>query len=255
VTLSSNLSGNLSTNIMTRRKLDRHYVVKANDRSAGGAIATGCKAIHALLVEADVRTAKAIAEDLSRNSVRVTAVGTLSDAKVFLRHSEIQIDVVILALRLPDGRGESLLRDIEALSRQPAVVITSAFLSELREDALEYRPVMVPKPVNTCALLRIVRTVASGYTRPIINRFITAYDLSRREKEALVLVSQGLKAKEVAVRMRCSEPTAYGHLARACTKIGCTDYHGILARLFAFACQAVGHTPPDHKAFTDHIAR
>jgi DNA-binding CsgD family transcriptional regulator len=77
------------------------------------------------------------------------------------------------------------------------------------------------------------------------------------ETEAIVLVAQGLKPKEIAGRMHCSEPTAYGHLTRVCAKTGCNDYHEVVAKLLAFACQAVGHTPPDHRACLDpeHAAR
>jgi DNA-binding NarL/FixJ family response regulator len=200
-------------------------------------------------VEDDSCAADAIARDFGRNAVSVTVARTLADARVFLRQSPNPVDVVILELRLPDGRGESLLPDIEVCSRQPAVIITSAFLPDLRADALAYRPVAIAKPVSTAALLRIVRTVVGGYARPVIKRFVTGFDLSKRETEAIVLVAQGLRAKKIAERMHCSEPTVYGHLARVSAKIGCSDYHEVVARLFAFACQALGHTPPDHKAF------
>lgn len=207
------------------------------------------KPIHVLLVENDSIAAEAITRDFGRNMVIVTTMTSLAGAKAFLRQRSNRVDVVVLALRLPDGRGESLLSDIEACARQPAVVIVSSFLPDLRSDALEYRPVVVAKPISTRALLRTVRTVVGGYARPVIQRFVTSFNLSKRETEAIALVAQGCKPKEVADRMSCSEPTVYGHLARACAKAGCSDYHEVVARLFAFACQTLGHTPPDHRAF------
>jgi DNA-binding CsgD family transcriptional regulator len=97
--------------------------------------------------------------------------------------------------------------------------------------------------------------VAGGYARPVIQRFVTTFGLSKRETEAIALASQGLKAKEIAGRMRCSEPTVYGHLSRICTKTGCCDYHEVVAKLFAFACRAVGHTPPDHRTYRGRIKK
>jgi DNA-binding NarL/FixJ family response regulator len=233
---------------------DRRYVAGQNDICAACGIASASgRLIRVLLVEADSCAAEAIARDFSRNSVDVTVECTVADARAFLRQSTNPIDVVILALCLPDGRGESLLPDIEACQRQPAVIVTSSFLPELGAEALAYRPVIVAKPVSTMALLRMVRTVVGGYARPVIKRFITSFDLSKRETEAIVLVAQGLKPKEIADRMHCSEPTAYGHLARVCAKIGCSDYHEVVARLFAFACQSLGHTPPDHRAFVSGV--
>jgi hypothetical protein len=57
--------------------------------------------------------------------------------------------------------------------------------------------------------------------------------------------------KEIAERMNCSAPTVYGHLDRICEKTHCQDYHEVVAKLFSFACQARGHTPPDLNAFRD----
>jgi len=211
------------------------------------------KPIRVLLVEDDSCAAAAIEHDFSRSALSVTVARTLADARASLLHSTHPFDVVILELRLPDGRGESLLPDIEACSRQPAVIIYSSFLSELRADALEYRPVAVAKPVSTALLLRTVRTVVHGYARSVIERFVRRFSLSKRETEAIVLVTQGLKAKEIAARMICSEKTVYAHLTRACEKAGCRDYHEVVGRLFAFTCQALGHTPPDHAAFTGPV--
>jgi DNA-binding NarL/FixJ family response regulator len=170
-----------------------------------------------------------------------------------LRETTSHFDVVVIEIHLPDGRGESLLPNIEACSRQPAVILTSARGTGIRADALEYRPISVTKPISPAALLRVVRTVVGGYTRAVIRRFVEGFALSGREIEAVVLVAQGLKPKEVAQRMNCSEPTIYCHLTRASGKTGCKHYQEIIAKLFAFACQSVGHTPPDHRAFVDRI--
>jgi DNA-binding NarL/FixJ family response regulator len=207
--------------------------------------------ISVLLVEDDPDITHAIVQDFGLGGVDVRVAPTLAAARELLRQQSTSIDIVILELRLPDGRGESLLPDIDACPRQPGAIITSAFLPELRAEALEYRPVAMAKPVSTAALLRVVRTVAAGYTMPLIRRFVRRFHLSRRETAAMALLAVGLNAKEIAFRLGCSEKTVYAHLARICAKTGSCDHYALVGRLLAFSCQATGHTPPDHAAFVD----
>ena len=205
------------------------------------------KPLRVLLVDDDVDATTVIESEFGRNGVSVIVATNLAHARVLLRQRPV--DVVLLEIYLPDGRGESLLPDIEACSRQPAVVITSAFLPDLQSCALEYRPLALSKPVDAHALLRMVRTVARGYAQPAMQRFIKRFNLTNREAEAIRFVARGLKAKEIAERMHCSEKTVYAHLLRACAKTGCQDYHEVVGKILAFTCSELGHTPPDHPAF------
>lgn len=209
------------------------------------------KPLRVLLVDDDADATTAIESEFGRNGVSVIVATNLADARVLLRHRPV--DVVLLEIRLPDGRGESLLPDIEACSRQPALIITSAFLPGLQSCALEYRPLALSKPVDAHSLLRMVRTVARGYAQPAMERFIKRFNLTNLEAEAIRFVARGLKAKEIADRMHCSEKTIYAHLARACKKTGCNDYHEVVALILAFTCHALGHTPPEHAAFVDSV--
>lgn len=204
-----------------------------------------------LLVEDDQVVTETIMRDFGRNGVSVTVASTLAEATAILREGPANADVVILELRLSDGRGEALLPVIEECQRQPAAIILSSFLRELGPDALAYRPVAIPKPVSTAVLLRIVNAVAAGYTLQIIKRFVRRFDLSKRESETIALLAQGHGAKEIAKQLDCSEKTVYFHLTRACQKASCRDYHELFGRLFAFTCQALGHTPPEYPAFID----
>jgi DNA-binding NarL/FixJ family response regulator len=163
----------------------------------------------------------------------------------------VRIDVVVLAAHLADGRGESLLADIEGCLRQPSVIMTGALVSDLQPFALQFRPVTVPKPVSAPALLAIVETVVGGYAVPAMTRFVARFGLSRREGQATVLLARGLRAKEIASEMCCSEKTVYAHLFRVCKKVDCSDSHEVVCKLLAFTCHTLGHTPPDHAAFVD----
>jgi DNA-binding NarL/FixJ family response regulator len=227
----------------------------ARNPSFGSKAGRRDRPISVLLVDGDDVTAERIRTYFARNRVLVTVAPTLAAARALLDCGQLPIDVVILELRLTDGRGESLLADLEVRSRQPAVIVTSSSLSDLRADAWEYRPIAVTKPVASAVLLRMVRTVVGGYARPVIERFVTRCSLTKREAEAIVLVARGLRAKEIAERMRVREPTVYTHLTNICAKTDCSDYHEIVAKLFSFACQTIGHTPPDHTAFAEAMSR
>lgn len=207
------------------------------------------RSLHVLLVEDDPQAARVVAKDFGSRGIRVTVARTVAEGREFLHASSTEVDVVILDLRLPDGRGESLLPDIEGCSRRPPVLITSACLSQLQVEALEYRPAAVPKPVTTETLLRMVRVLAEGYARPIIKRFVAHFKLTKREAEALTLAVHGQRAKEIAQQMCCSEQMVYAHLAHACKKTSSRDYHEVVGKVFAFACHTVDHSCDHHETF------
>lgn len=88
----------------------------------------------------------------------------------------------------------------------------------------------------------------------IVNRLLGRFRLSKRETEATILLAQGLRAKQIAHQMSCSEKTVYAHLARVCKKTGRRDQHELVCVLLAFACNLVD-TPaaalPDLPASVD----
>jgi DNA-binding NarL/FixJ family response regulator len=207
--------------------------------------------ISVLLVDADLQFAHAVARDFVRNGLVVKLASTLESARRHLREDPTQIDVVVLDLCLPDGRGESLLSELDVRPRQPAVIMTSTFSPEYQASAFEYRPATILKPVSTAALQRLVQAVAKGYAWPAVKRFTRLFRLTKREEEVTTFLAHGLKPKEIADRLHCHEKAVYAVLSRLCTKTYCLDYHQVLGKLFEFACQALGRTPPEYPAFVD----
>lgn len=208
------------------------------------------KPVTVLLVESDSFVRDAIVRESTREGLAVRTARTPANARSLMGQGCNRVDVVVLALQLRDGRGESLLPDVEACLRQPAVVITSGVLPDLQPGAFEHRPVIVPKPVSAASLLRSVGTVVDGCEQ-ICRRFAKRYELSKREVQATILLAQGLRAKQIAQEMCCSEKTIYAHLTHVCKKAGCRDSHEVVCMLLAFACRALGHSPPEHAAFAD----
>lgn len=204
--------------------------------------------IRVLLLDDDPAVADDIVRNFTLNGLLVEVACTLAEARALLRERH-RVDVAIVTLALPDGRGESLLADLESCTRQPAVIITNASAPDLEPGVLERRPVVVPKPVNPGALLRIVRTVARGYAGPGIRRFVDHFHLTKREAEATVLLTQGLGVKEIAQRMSCTDKAVYKNLASVCRRTRCCDAREVVCKVLAFAYDANGHTPLEFPAF------
>lgn len=241
--------------IVQRHKMDALAGGRLAGRCNTAAVAVGarCKGrpISVLLVDADLQFTRSVARNFGRNGLLVKVAGTLAEARVVLREDSTPLDVVVLALRLPDGRGESLLAELDVRPRQPAVIMTTALAPEFESSAFEYRPVTVLKPVSGASLKRLVQSVARGYAWPAIKRFTRLFGLTKREEEVTTFLAHGLMPKEIADRLHCREKAVYAVLARVCKKTHCLDYHQVLGRLFEFACQALGRTLPEYPAIPD----
>jgi DNA-binding CsgD family transcriptional regulator len=71
--------------------------------------------------------------------------------------------------------------------------------------------------------------------RDIVHELSRSFHFTRRETEASTLLADGLRAKEIAHAMSCSDKMVYAHLARVCQKTGCRDTHEFVCSLLAFA--------------------
>jgi len=85
--------------------------------------------------------------------------------------------------------------------------------------------------------------VDSPVVREVVHRVLKRFNLSTRETEAVLFVAEGLRAKEIAAHMSCSEKTVYAHLARVCKKTGCRDYHEVVCTVLAFVCRVASQPP------------
>ncbi len=108
---------------------------------------------HALIVEDDAGSRMALTKILQRRGWDVTAVGTLAEG---MRELQDTPEVVILDLTLPDGEGETLLRQIRGQHLQTCVAVTTGaddrgrlqHIQQLGADAV------LSKPLNVAALLQ-----------------------------------------------------------------------------------------------------
>ncbi|MER8072172.1 response regulator transcription factor [Streptomyces sp. NPDC094034] len=157
------------------------------------------------------------------------------------RGPALRPDVAVLDVRLPDGDGITVCRELR--SRMPGLaclMLTSfddddALLDAIMAGAAGY----VLKEIKGSDLVDAVRTVASG--RSMLDPATTARlmsslrgedaaqerrepdalaGLSPREREILGLIGEGLTNRQIGERLYLSEKTVKNHISRLLSKLG-----------------------------------
>ncbi len=147
-----------------------------------------------------------------------------------------QPDVVIVDLHLPGMGGAELTSKILACSPRSKIIILSSF-SEEREiiDAVEAGALSyLMKDSSPAKLLEAIRAAFQG--EPVLHPRImkklmgrikeptqTIDELTSKEKEVLVLLTQGYSNKEIAQKLFIAETTAKSHVSNILRKLEVND--------------------------------
>ncbi|MEV6719469.1 response regulator transcription factor [Streptomyces xanthochromogenes] len=179
--------------------------------------------------------------DLLDSQPGIEVVGEASTAEQALaRGPALRPDVAVLDVRLPDGDGISVCRELR--SRMPdlaCLMLTSfddedALLDAIMAGAAGY----VLKEIKGSDLVSAVRTVATGQSmldpattarlmrslrdpeadNPPQDRRLAA--LSERERSVLRLIGEGLTNRQIAGQLYLSEKTVKNHISRLLSKLG-----------------------------------
>ncbi len=145
-------------------------------------------------------------------------------------------DVAVLDVRLPDGNGVEVCREVRA--RDPR--IACLMLTSFGDDEALFDAIMAGaagyllKDIRGNDLIEAVRHVATGeslldpsVTGKVLDRLRKGQDedprltsLSDQERKILVLIAEGLTNRQIAERMHLAEKTVKNYVSNLLAKLG-----------------------------------
>ena len=163
----------------------------------------------------------------------VGEAGSVGEA--LLRLPALHPSVAVLDVRLPDGNGVELCREIRSLLPGTACLMLTSFTDDqaLFDAVLAGASGYVVKDVRGADLVGAVRTVGAGgslldpYATSLVLARLRApasHDalevLSEQERKVLALVGEGLTNREIGVRMHLAEKTVKNYVSNVLSKLG-----------------------------------
>jgi two-component system response regulator DevR len=175
--------------------------------------------------------------DLFESEGDIDVVGEASSAaEALVRVPAVKPDVAVLDVRLPDGDGVSVCRELRSqLPHLRCLMLTSFADDEALFDAiLAGAAGYVLKQVRGADILGAVRTVAAGgslldpaATARVMERMrdqATAHDplqgLSDQERKVLDLIGEGLTNRQIGERIFLAEKTVKNYVSNLLAKLG-----------------------------------
>ncbi|MEO3764471.1 response regulator transcription factor [Streptomyces sp. B8F3] len=161
-------------------------------------------------------------------------------AQALARGPALRPDVAVLDVRLPDGDGIGVCRELRSRMPELACLMLTSFddddalLDAIMAGASGY----VLKQIKGGDLVSAVRTVASGQSMldpattarlmtnlrrddvPSAPENETLAGLSPRELDVLELIGEGLTNRQIGQRLYLSEKTVKNHISRLLAKLG-----------------------------------
>jgi two-component system, NarL family, response regulator DevR len=175
--------------------------------------------------------------DLLDEEPDLTVVGQASSvSEALARVPALAPDVVVLDVRLPDGNGVELCRELRSRLPELRCLMLTSYTDEdaMLEAILAGAGGYVIKDIKGLALLSAVRTVGAGRSL-LDNRAAAALmsqlrsnaeeegplaGLTGQERSLLELIGEGLTNRQIAERMFLSEKTVKNYVSRVLAKLG-----------------------------------
>ncbi|WP_216870753.1 response regulator [Modestobacter excelsi] len=175
--------------------------------------------------------------DVLETDPGITVVGEAKDAAGALaRVPALRPDVAVLDVRLPDGDGVSVCRELR--SRMPDLKVV--MLTSYSDDEALFEAIMAGasgyllKQILGQDLVAAVRTVAGGgslldpsATAAVLARMRRAAEpagplatLSEQERTVLLLIGEGLTNRQIGERMFLAEKTVKNYVSHLLAKLG-----------------------------------
>jgi two-component system response regulator DevR len=145
-------------------------------------------------------------------------------------------DVAILDVRLPDGSGIDVCRDVRSENPDVRCLILTGYDDDeaINAAVLAGAAGYVIKDVRGSGLLDSLRKVAAGrslidpaLSRRVVERIHERHQadprlasLSARERDILPLIAEGLTNREIGVRLALAEKTVKNYISGLLSKLG-----------------------------------
>ncbi|MBO1332293.1 response regulator transcription factor [Streptomyces sp. VRA16 Mangrove soil] len=178
--------------------------------------------------------------DLLEDQPDITVVGEAANvAQALVRVPALRPDVAVLDVRLPDGDGVTVCRELRSTLPDLACLMLTSFDDEeaLLDSIMAGASGYVLKQIEGSNLVTAVRTVASGQS--LLDPSATAKLMARlrgegaeevepdalaglteRERQILDLIGEGLTNRQIGARLYLAEKTVKNHISRLLNKLG-----------------------------------
>ncbi|MFJ9737026.1 response regulator [Streptomyces sp. NPDC101166] len=178
--------------------------------------------------------------DLLNDEPDITVVGEAADVEQALaRVPALRPQVAVLDVRLPDGDGVTVCRELRSQLPELACLMLTSFDDEeaLLDSIMAGASGYVLKQIQGTDLVSAVRTVAAGQS--LLDPNATAKLMARlrqdrqpepetgallgltdREREILALIGEGLTNRQIGQRLYLAEKTVKNHISRLLAKLG-----------------------------------
>ena len=159
-----------------------------------------------------------------------------SVSEALARVPALRPDVCVLDVRLPDGNGVELCRELRSKLPELNCLMLTSFTDEqaMLDAILAGAGGYVIKDIKGMDLISAIRTVGEGRSL-LDNRAVAALmtrlrarlekpgplaGLTKRERALLELIGEGLTNRQIAERMYLAEKTVKNYVSRLLTKLG-----------------------------------
>jgi DNA-binding NarL/FixJ family response regulator len=171
----------------------------------------------------------------------VGEAGSVSEATSMIR--ELDPDVVLLDVHLPDGGGQAVIANVAP--ERPGVKFLALSVSDAAEDVIAVIRAgargYVTKTISRDELADAIRRVADGdavFSPRLAGFVLDAFrsgeslgadeeleNLTPREREVLQLIARGYLYKEIAARLHLSVKTVEAHVSSVLRKLQLSTRH------------------------------
>ncbi|CAM5276250.1 response regulator [Streptomyces canus] len=178
--------------------------------------------------------------DLLNDEPDITVVGEAATVEqALIRVPALRPQVAVLDVRLPDGDGMTVCRELRSQMPELACLMLTSFDDEeaLLDSIMAGASGYVLKQIKGSDLVSAVRTVAAGQS--LLDPSATARLMARlrqgqepepepdalpgltdREREILALIGEGLTNRQIGQRLFLAEKTVKNHISRLLAKLG-----------------------------------